>query len=164
MSASVYSNIDTNFLPNLPGFKAKEKPRGPKKSQFTLVKGQVFIRDECLPAITYDGSDDASTMSFGTTLSKTKKNPMQDTITLTFQAFFEEYPDDGSAPRIRKCNIYFYANDGTLKIVEKPSLNSGVQQGTLVRRAVVPKADGTAIGIEDIKIGEEFLVYGRHYR
>ncbi len=165
---SVYSSIDNAFLPNLPGFRTKEIPRGQKKQQFTLVNGQVFLKDECLPAVTMgDGADDSSAMTFGSqTVSKMKKNYMNENLTLTFQAYFEERPDNSHAKsvQIRKCNIYYYVNDGTVKVVEKPQLNSGVSQGTLVLRTVIQKYDGTPLEPEDIRIGEELVIYGRHYK
>lgn len=114
-----------------------------------------------------DGADDASTMTFGSqTVSKIKKNYMLDSLTLTFQAYFEERPDNSHAKnaQIRRCNIYYYVNDGTVKVVEKPQPNSGVTQGTLVARTVIVKPDGMPLEAEDIRIGEELVIYGRHYK
>jgi EF-hand domain-containing protein 1 len=87
-------------------------------------------------------------------------------ITLTYQAYFEERPIDASAAgtQVRKCNIYFFMEDGSLKIVEKPQLNSGVSQGTLVRRTVIAKPDGSPITEHDLVVGETLTVYGRHYK
>jgi hypothetical protein len=164
---SVYSSIDNAFLPNLPGFRAKDPSTGTKKQHFTLVNGQVFLRDDCLPTFGgADSADDASAMTFGSqSITKIKKNTMSESITLTFQAYFEERPDNSHAKsaQVRKCNIYFYANDGTIKVVEKPQLNSGVSQGTLVSRALIQKPDGSTITVDDIRLGEELVIYGRHY-
>ncbi len=164
---SVYSSVDNHFLPNLPGFRAKELNTGPKKQHFTLVNGQVFLRDECLPAIGNGDGDDSSVMTFGSqSMTKTKRNIATENLILTFQAYFEERPDNSHAKssQIRKCNVYFYLEDGTIKIVEKPQLNSGVSQGTLVSRTVIMRSDGTPVIPEDIRLGEELVVYGRHYK
>lgn len=113
--------------------------------------------------------DDASIASIGnTTASLNKRKPKlnENNVTLTFQAYFEEHPFDSNpnASQIRKCNVYFFTEDGSLKIVEKPQVNSGVSQGTIVRRAVIPKPDGTAITERDLVIGEDLTVYGRTFR
>lgn len=85
-------------------------------------------------------------------------------LTLTFQAYFEERPIDSNSVQVRKCNIYFFVDDGTLKVVEKPQLNSGVSQGTLVQRSVIAKKDGSPITENDLVVGEDVVIYGRVYR
>ena len=114
-------------------------------------------------------TEDASVNSIGnTTASLCKRKPKMnmENLTLTFQAYFEERPIDAktSSSQVRKCNIYFFVDDGSLKVVEKPQLNSGVSQGTLVRRAVIPKADGTPITEYDFEIGGDLVIYGRNFR
>lgn len=65
---------------------------------------------------------------------------------------------------MRKANIYYYEEDGTMNIVERPQLNSGVPQGTLVKRALVWKKNGTPVVPNDFKIGEDLEVFGIRYR
>lgn len=164
---SVHSGIDHNFLPNLPGFRPHAMPSGYKKHCFNIVNGQVIEKDALLPPI--DMSDDASVVSIGNTtasLHKRKARIGQDYVTLTFQAFFEERPIDNNpnSSQIRKCSIYFYTEDGSVKVVEKPQLNSGVSQGTLVRRTVISKPDGTPLSEYDFVIGQPVTIYGRTYQ
>ena len=165
---SVYSNsIDNNFLPNLPGFRSHGPHTGAKKHFFSIVNGQIIEKEGLLPTITNGEMDDASVNSIGNTtacLNKRKAKLGVDNLTLTFQAFFEERPIGSTATQIRKCNVYFFTEDGSLKVVEKPQLNSGVSQGTIVRRAVIPKPDGSAITEHDLVIGEDLVVYGRTFR
>lgn len=165
---SLYSSsIDHNFLPNLPGFRPHEFKTGSKKSYFGIVNGQIIEKEPALPMLGNGDMDDASVNSIGnSTASLNKRKPrMGDSnLTLTFQAYFEERPIDSHAGQIRKCNVYFFTEDGSLKIVEKPQLNSGVSQGTLVRRAIIPKPDGSVISEYDLVIGEDIIVYGRKYR
>jgi hypothetical protein len=169
---SVYSNsIDNNFLPNLPGFRPQQHHSGVKKHFFSIVNGQIIEKDSpsTLPMIVNGELDDASVVSIGnTTASLNKRKPRLnvDNLTLTFQAFFEEHPFDSNpnASQVRKCNVYFFTEDGSLKIVEKPQLNSGVSQGTIVQRAVIPKPDGSAITERDLVVGEDLVVYGRTFR
>ena len=167
---SVYSSsIDANFLPNLPGFRSSGPKTGKKKHFFSIVNGQVVEKDGMFPSLGYDPADDASVNSIGNTtatLHKRRPTMAMTNMTLTFQAYFEERPIDSTsgASQVRKCNIYFFIDDGSLKIVEKPQLNSGVSQGTLVRRAVIPKADGSPITEYDFVIGENLKVYGRVFK
>ena len=165
---SVYSNsIDQNFLPNLPGFRPHTLKTGAKKQYFNIVNGQIVEKESVLPMISNGDMDDASVNSIGNStasLNKRRSKLGDENLTLTFQAYFEEHPIGSNSTQIRKCNIYFFTEDGSLKIVEKPQLNSGVSQGTLVRRAVIPKSDGSVISEYDLVIGEDLIVYGRSYR
>lgn len=163
---SVYSNsIDSNFLPNLPGFRPKSLPTGYKKKYFDVVNGIVVEKEPFFPQL--EAPEDQSVNSIGNaTASLNRRKVHQPTgLTLTFQAFFEERPFDSSVGnQIRKCNIYYFIDDGAIRIVEKPQLNSGVPQGTLVRKSVVTKSDGSPITEKDLILGEDLTVYGRTYR
>lgn len=166
---SVYSSVDNNFLPNLPGFRSQGYKSGYKKQFFNIVNGQIVEKESGVPMIgNYDPADDASVNSIGnTTASLHKRRPKLDAsnLTLTYQAYFEERAVDAKGGnQVRKCNIYFYVDDGSLKVVEKPQLNSGVSQGTLVRRSVISKQDGTPITENDLIIGDDLVIYGRKYR
>ena len=166
---SLGSSIDQSFLPNLPGFRAKQPPRTGKARHLDIVNGSTFVRDDPLPSLeNYDIPEDASVCSIGnTTALRTRRKPTAQNAdtTLTFQAYFEEDPvrSNPHSRQIRKCNIYFYTEDGTMKIVEKPQLNSGVSQGTLVRRAAIPKPDGSSVTEQDLVLGNKIKVYGRTY-
>jgi hypothetical protein len=51
-----------------------------------------------------------------------------------------------------------------MMIVERPSLNSGVPQGTLVARGVVPKPNGAPYMPVDMKLGDVLPIFGRNFR
>jgi len=164
-------NLSLIPLPNLPGYKAHRVPKGQKKGTFTFVNGQIFMKDDALPAVEKGAAESQSVVNIGAAQSgvllKSKANKSENiNITLTFQAYFEEMFDKGDRQelRIRKCNIYYFLENGTMAIVEKPQLNSGIPQGTLVRRGIVHTPDGTAYSPEDFRLGEEICVYGRNYR
>ncbi|XP_061547893.1 LOW QUALITY PROTEIN: EF-hand domain-containing family member C2 [Phycodurus eques] len=59
---------------------------------------------------------------------------------LRFEAYFQEAvpeaPDE--TDRIRTCQIYFYPEDDTIRVVEPEYKNSGLRQGTLIRRQRIP--------------------------
>eukprot|EP00981_Chlorochromonas_danica_P009524 scaffold2721_cov181-Ochromonas_danica.AAC.2 len=100
-----------------------------------------------------------------TTVSKARKlvDPSLQPIILNFIAYFEERPEGERQVLIRICNIYFYTEDGTIKVVEKPQDNSGVTQGTLVRRAIINKTNGTPFIEEDFRTGAVITIYGRNF-
>lgn len=167
-------SLDYLPLPNLPGYKPKQiHSGGGKKSAFTFVRGEIFLKDEALPML--NSAEQGSIASIGASsmsLTKSMRNKSRGggtenvNITLTFQAYFEELAEkgDGHELRVRKCNIYYFLENGTMAIVEKPQTNSGIPQGTLVRRGIVHKPDGTPFGPEDLRLGDEILVYGRRYK
>ncbi|XP_019732440.1 EF-hand domain-containing family member C2 [Hippocampus comes] len=59
---------------------------------------------------------------------------------LCFEAYFQETVPDipNETNRIRKCKIYFYLEDDTIQVVEPEYKNSGIPQGTLIRRQHIP--------------------------
>jgi hypothetical protein len=171
MSSSLYGDsVDKNFLPNLPGFRSKAPTCGKKYHFFQIVNGSVIEKDGMLPVGNGEMMDDASVNSIGNTvayLSKHQHGSRTDLggLTLTFQVYFEMTKAENSdVGQVRKCNLYYFVEDGTLKVVEKPQLNSGVSQGTLVRRAVIPKEDGTPITVADLVVGQELVLYGRSFK
>lgn len=157
----------SEFLPNLPGFKAREMSSGFKKSYFAKTDGVIFVKDES--PMMGGGLDEGSVGTFNTSMlsrsgKKTLGNP---DIILTFHAYFEEA---ANAPgnntdriRIRKCNIYYFLEDGTISIVEKPQVNSGIPQGKLVRRSVICRSDGLPFTLDDFQLGEPVNIYSRIY-
>jgi len=164
-------NLGLVPLPNLPGYKACHAPKGQKTKAFTFVNGQIFMKDESLPPVEKGAADSQSVTNIGAAGSSMlagKKTLKSENInmTLTFQCYFEEVYEQGEQEevRIRKCNMYYFLENATMAIVEKPQLNSGLPQGTLVRRGIVHKEDGTAYGPEDFRLGEEIMVYGRAYK
>ncbi|XP_061917651.1 EF-hand domain-containing family member C2 isoform X1 [Entelurus aequoreus] len=59
---------------------------------------------------------------------------------LCFEAYFQEAVPEApnETYRIRKCKIYFYLEDDTMQVVEPEYKNSGIPQGTLIRRQRIP--------------------------
>lgn len=153
-------------LPNLPGYKAKEFPPGQKKRFFQIVGGQTFIKDEYIQP-SPEGDEDSSVTSIIFSRPKTVTNLDLVNMILTYQAYFEESSSFSTttidSKRVRKCNIYYYLENNTLSIVEKSQMNSGMPQGTIVRRDCIKKSDGTTIVPEDLHLGGEITIYGRLY-
>lgn len=86
---------------------------------------------------------------------------------LNFKAYFLE-PVVESADenyRIRRCVIYFYLDDDTFHIIEPRVANSGIPQGVFLKRAKLPKPDGSGdYDWPDLRLGIDFNVYGRVFR
>lgn len=164
---SVYSVVDV--LPNLPGYRPRELHSSSRPTTFEIVAGHMFQRDQ-LPLIGTGGLEESSLSSIGSasrlTKSRSKSPTRGEHLTLTFQAYFEETPSFGpemGQQRIRRCNIYYFIDDGKLSIVERSQPNSGMTQGTIVKKSFILKPDGSPIVAEDFKIGESITVNGREY-
>ncbi|KZC10057.1 PREDICTED: EF-hand domain-containing family member C2-like [Dufourea novaeangliae] len=88
---------------------------------------------------------------------------------LMFKAFFQETVQERwkTAYQIRVVNISFFLEDGTVKISEPPTNNSGIEQGVLLRRQRIPMPDPVRYrfyDIIDLNIGKEPEIYGRVYK
>ncbi|KAI5063481.1 hypothetical protein GOP47_0022028 [Adiantum capillus-veneris] len=85
---------------------------------------------------------------------------------LRFYCYFKESVDERREEnfRVRKCTIYFYLEDGTLHISEPRQMNSGIVQGTFLKRHKVPKAGGGYITVSDFSLGEDITIYDRTFR
>lgn len=62
-------------------------------------------------------------------------------------------------------NIYFYLEDDTIHVSEPVSVNSGIPQGTLIRRHRIPKDEisGQHFIIADLNVGREVTFYSRTF-
>merc|ERR1719379_576441 len=81
-------------------------------------------------------------------------------------AFFKEAVVESNFEnhRVRKCVIFYYLEDDTMHITEPREANSGIAQGTLVRRHRFPGPTGTYIQPQDIRCGQDLTVYGKVIR
>ena len=85
---------------------------------------------------------------------------------LRFFAYFKEavHESAAEAARVRKCTIQFFLVDGTSMIIEHREENSGIPQGTFVKRHRIPKPSGEPYDWTDLVIGGEVTIYGRTLR
>lgn len=179
MSESIYGS--TEHLPNLPGFRllknAANQSSAKRVKMFRIVDGIVFPKDLQLPNIETNGGEfngEQSIMALGnggttSLISRPQSNALivkNVNIVLNFFAHFIQRSPNGSIQSeglTRNVNIYFYVEDGTMSIVERPHSNSGVQQGTLCSRAVVWKSDGYPVAEDDFTIGGKLEIFGQTY-
>ncbi|KAM6985038.1 EF-hand domain-containing family member C2 [Aplochiton taeniatus] len=68
--------------------------------------------------------------------------------------------------RVRKCKIYFYLEDDTIQVVEPEFKNSGIPQGTLIRRHRVPMPfpdDDQFYNVHHFNINQQMVLYSRTF-
>lgn len=85
---------------------------------------------------------------------------------LRFDGYITEVVPDSplEAWRVRRVQLLCYLEDGSCQVVEPPMPNSGLVQGTLVRRHVLPRDGGGVLGPADLAVGAAARIYGRCVR
>ncbi|KAM6290237.1 EF-hand domain-containing family member C2 [Porphyrio hochstetteri] len=88
---------------------------------------------------------------------------------LSFDAYFEEEVPDKNQElyRVRHCKIYFYLEDDTIQVIEPQVKNSGITQGTIVRRHRIPLPpphEDQFYTIDHFNINIEIILYARRYK
>lgn len=102
------------------------------------------------------------------------ENPAQNTVprwveydnmVLRFFGYFKESVDESYMEnhRVRRVVIQFYVTDGTVQVIEPKQDNSGIPQGTFLKRHRVEKKEGGFVSAIDLQVGEEVELYGRVY-
>ncbi|XP_063967600.1 EF-hand domain-containing family member C2-like [Lytechinus pictus] len=87
---------------------------------------------------------------------------------LHFDAFFQEAVHEMRQQyRIRKCKIYFYLEDDSIQVIEPLVENSGIPQGTLIRRHRIPLPppnDDQFYTVNNFNVDQEITLYGRTFK
>ncbi|XP_001624761.2 EF-hand domain-containing family member C2 [Nematostella vectensis] len=88
---------------------------------------------------------------------------------LCFDAYFQEAVHEKREEqyRIRKCKIYFHLEDDSIQVNEPKVDNSGIPQGTLIRRHRIPLPppnDDQFYTVEHFNIGKEIALYSRIFK
>ncbi|XP_027731392.1 EF-hand domain-containing family member C2 isoform X2 [Vombatus ursinus] len=88
---------------------------------------------------------------------------------LSFDAYFEdEVPEKNQELyRIRHCKIYFYLEDDTIQVLEPQLKNSGMPQGTFIRRHRIPLPhpnEDQFYTIHDFNINIDIVLYSRVFK
>nr|XP_023656606.1 EF-hand domain-containing family member C2 [Paramormyrops kingsleyae] len=87
---------------------------------------------------------------------------------LCFDAYFQEAVTENrvESVRVRQCKIYFYLEDDTIQVVEPEFRNSGITQGTLIRRHRIPlppPKDDQFYSVRHFNINQEIVLYSRTF-
>lgn len=88
---------------------------------------------------------------------------------LCFDAYFQEAVHEKREEqyRIRRCKIYFYLEDDSIQVIEPKVENSGIPQGTLIRRHRIPLPppnDEEFYTVENFNVGQEIMLYSRTFK
>ncbi|KAJ3113843.1 EF-hand domain-containing member C2, partial [Physocladia obscura] len=88
---------------------------------------------------------------------------------LRFYAYFQEAVHEKREEqyRIRRCNIYFYLEDDTIHVSEPKYANSGIPQGTLIKRHRIQKSsdsNGQHYVVADLNVGKEITLYCKTFK
>lgn len=88
---------------------------------------------------------------------------------LRFSAYFQEpvHESPKETFRVRQCVLFFYLEDGTMMVVEPKVENSGIPQGTFVKRHRIPRPAEMGGGYyqpKDLRLGQTLIIYSRAFR
>jgi hypothetical protein len=177
------AQLDLANIPNLPGYSLKrKKAANGRANALSTINGVRMISEE---GVTFEKpkmcviNKVADTRRLGscghTTASESYQPVMEQTVTqmpawdaldrhvLRFYGFFKESVVETNLEnyRVRHCAILYYLEDDTCQIVEKRQENSGIPQGTLIRRHRFPGVDGGYLVWQDLAVGIQLNIYGR---
>jgi hypothetical protein len=180
--------LDLSAVPNLPGYGyQKKKIRHNRNKAFEIIGG---VRVEHQEGVTYEkprmvkAAKDVDTRRHGSLPQSTTREEFQhaqhaarehselpawdalDRHVLRFFGYFKEAVIETNLEnwRVRKCIVFYYLEDDTCHIAEKKQDNSGIPQGTLIRRHRFPGPNGGFLTPDDISVGGHLNVYGRTIR
>jgi len=175
-------------LPNLPGFNLPTwKEKNQKSQTWGIFNGQRIERIEgqntektkfvqaIRPKDTWNSGSlpDSHTRAVFKHSSMNQQEYMEvpawdalDRHVLRFQGYFKEAVVETNLEnyRVRKVVVYFYLEDDTVQITEPRQDNSGLPQGTLIRRHRFPGQNGQYLKVEDLAIGSDLNIYGKTIR
>jgi hypothetical protein len=91
---------------------------------------------------------------------------------LKFTAYFNEHVVESNVEnfRVRSCYIYFYLDDETIQIFEIKTENSGIPQGTIIKRQRISKPKTSSeeslefVNYKDLLIGNQINIYGKTFK
>ncbi|KAF4320910.1 hypothetical protein BBO99_00003689 [Phytophthora kernoviae] len=85
---------------------------------------------------------------------------------LRFQSFYVENVDESNLEvvRLRRNTILLYLHDETFEIIEPRVSNSGIPQGTFLKRCQLRRPDGELYSSADLRIGVDLHIFGRSFK
>ncbi|KAI8436844.1 hypothetical protein MSG28_010298 [Choristoneura fumiferana] len=93
---------------------------------------------------------------------------MYDKHILRFQAYFQQTLHEmrSASSVLRKVEIFFFLEDGTIKVMEPRTENSGMSQGTMIcrQRIRLPFSYDMYYDVLDLNIGREVTFHGKVFK
>ena len=170
-----YNESMSSDIPNLPGFRSNKVSRRPVKQQFKYVNGYAVENDA-----PNDTGVKRTLLDYNKLQSEAPKRPAAGPsklpqwlgnarIVYRFHAYFLESVAESNAEnhRVRKCDVHYYTEDGAISVSEPKQENSGIPQGTFIKRHKIPyNANGESryVGLDDIEVGDTLVLYGRTFK
>lgn len=184
-------------LPFLPGYAAQEVKFGTSRKPQTLSFGpggciDSFHKLKKVPRLNlalterlrdpfhrYDMSQRSPTHEERDFMKQSARNTYRpanepawlkhDRHVLKFDAYTQDrmFESTKETFRIRCCVLYFYLEDGTIMVSEPKVENSGMAQGTVVKRHRIPKPKclgGGPYSYEDFRVGSTVSIYSQIYK
>ena len=84
---------------------------------------------------------------------------------LRFKAYYREgvHESQLETQRSRLCHLYYFIEDDSVAVVEPRQQNSGMNQGTIIKRHKV-SGDNGPISAADLAVGSDVCIYGKVFR
>jgi len=159
-------------VPNLPGFRSNNVSRQPVKQQFKYVNGYAIEND--MPT---DTGVKRSLLNYEALQKATPKRPQpgpsklpnwlaHDREVYMFYGYFLESVAESNSEshRVRKVNVHYFKEDGSIQVSEPKQENSGIPQGIFMKRHKIQACiDGVTrtVLLSDIEVGDTLSFYGR---
>lgn len=133
----------------------------PKTQSLSFVNGYAIPRDSDGEVDVFDANAFADAPARGEAKAYAPEYVKLHGLVLRFNAYFDETVENGQkeSVRCRKCVIYFFLEDGSIKITEPRVENSGMPQGAFLKRHVVR---GVTLG--DLNVGKAVTIYGFEFK
>ncbi|KAH0785038.1 EF-hand domain-containing family member C2 isoform X2 [Histomonas meleagridis] len=128
----------------------------------TLLPGQQPPKEAISSTTVYNQFHASQNISSGETVPAWVAFGSQ---VLRFYGYFKEpvFSSQVENYRVRHVTILFFLEDDTIQILEPQQKNSGIPQGTFLRRHRARKDDDSYVTIADFTVGGEFTLYGRTF-
>ena len=98
-------------------------------------------------------------------ITQNMEKRLKDLKVLRFYGYFTQEMDQSPKETftIRKTDLLYYLEDDTIQINEPIVPNSGMMQGTFLRRQKVQNKNGECLNFEDFAIGKSVEIYSRDF-
>jgi Ca2+-binding EF-hand superfamily protein len=146
---------------NSSGFSTIRETYSKKSSQAStaVVKSDVTLAQSSVPQFAADNRMEMMSTLNAIAAGQSELSTHQN---LHFFAYWRESVAEGLEQfRIRKVNIFYVVEEGSIFINEKKVKNAGLPQGSFLKKHRIPKPEGGVYTLDDLKVGADINVYGR---
>ena len=133
----------------------------PKKQSLGFVNGYAVPQDGRASVIVAPANAFENAEPRGQVKEYTPEFVKTSGLVLRFNATFDEAVENSQSERVRSRNfvVYFFVEDGTIKITEPRVENSGLLQGAFLKRHVVK-----GVTLNELNVGAMIKIYGFEFR